>query len=163
MVWIRYQEEVLPPAGGQALNGFPREWSWSQVCQSLKGVWTMLSGTGSLLGCLCRAGSGTQWSLRLPSNLGYSLILWTCSYSPSNFSPSEPFQVPLWGGSKDLACSHPQFLHHPLAPEAPQPLRRSGVASSDRDLASLRPCHRLREENFDFNRTRNIRDHSETT
>ncbi|XP_039551724.1 leucine-rich repeats and immunoglobulin-like domains protein 2 isoform X2 [Passer montanus] len=69
----------------------------------------------------------------------------------------EPFQVPLWGGSKDLACSHPQFLHHPLAHEAPQPLR------SDRDQASPRPCRRLREESFDFNRTRHIRDHTETT
>ncbi|XP_068029432.1 leucine-rich repeats and immunoglobulin-like domains protein 2 isoform X3 [Anomalospiza imberbis] len=75
----------------------------------------------------------------------------------------EPFQVPLWGGSKDLACSHPQFLHHPLAHEAPQPLRSDGIANRDRDQASPRPCHRLREENFDFKRTQNIHDHSETT
>uniref|UniRef100_A0A8C3N1Y6 Uncharacterized protein n=1 Tax=Geospiza parvula TaxID=87175 RepID=A0A8C3N1Y6_GEOPR len=75
----------------------------------------------------------------------------------------EPFQVPLWGGSKDLACSHPQFLHHPLAHEAPQPLRSDSIANSGRDQASPRPCRRLREESFDFNRTRNIHDHSETT
>ncbi|XP_068851717.1 leucine-rich repeats and immunoglobulin-like domains protein 2 isoform X3 [Aphelocoma coerulescens] len=75
----------------------------------------------------------------------------------------EPFQVPLWGGSKELACSHPQFLHHPLAHEAPQRLRSDGITNSDRDQASPRPCHRLREQNFDFNRTRNIHDHSETT
>ncbi|XP_054504933.2 leucine-rich repeats and immunoglobulin-like domains protein 2 isoform X2 [Agelaius phoeniceus] len=75
----------------------------------------------------------------------------------------EPFQVPLWGGSKDLACSHPQFLHHPLAHEASQPLRSDTIANSCRDQASPRSCHRLREESFDFNRTRNIHDHSETT
>nr|XP_054504933.1 leucine-rich repeats and immunoglobulin-like domains protein 2 isoform X3 [Agelaius phoeniceus] len=75
----------------------------------------------------------------------------------------EPFQVPLWGGSKDLACSHPQFLHHPLAHEASQPLRSDTIANSGRDQASPRSCHRLREESFDFNRTRNIHDHSETT
>ncbi|XP_023798027.1 leucine-rich repeats and immunoglobulin-like domains protein 2 isoform X3 [Cyanistes caeruleus] len=75
----------------------------------------------------------------------------------------EPFQVPLWGGSKDLACSHPQFLHHPLAHEPPQPLRSDGIANSDQDQASPRPCHKLREENFDFSRTQNIHDHSETT
>ncbi|XP_063274157.1 leucine-rich repeats and immunoglobulin-like domains protein 2 isoform X2 [Prinia subflava] len=76
----------------------------------------------------------------------------------------EPFQVPLWGGgSKDLVCSHPQFLHHPLAHEAPQPPGSDGVANSDRDQATPRPCHRLQEENFDFSRTRNIHDHSETT
>lgn len=75
----------------------------------------------------------------------------------------EPFQVPLWGGSKELACSHPQFLHHPLAHEAPQRLQSDGITNSDRDQASPRPCHRLREQNFDFNRTRNIHDHSETT
>ncbi|NXX67614.1 LRIG2 protein, partial [Spizella passerina] len=61
----------------------------------------------------------------------------------------EPFQIPLWGGSKDLACSHPQFLHHPLAHEAPQPLRSDSIANSGRDQASPRPCHRLREESFD--------------
>ncbi|NWT62679.1 LRIG2 protein, partial [Erythrocercus mccallii] len=50
----------------------------------------------------------------------------------------EPFQVPLWGGgSKDLACSHSQFLHHPLAHEAPQPLRSEGVTNSEQ--ASPRP------------------------
>ncbi|XP_071306598.1 leucine-rich repeats and immunoglobulin-like domains protein 2 isoform X2 [Agelaius tricolor] len=75
----------------------------------------------------------------------------------------EPFQVPLWGGSKDLACSHPQFLHHPLAHEASQPLRSDTIANSGRDQASPRSCRRLREESFDFNRTRNIHDHSETT
>ncbi|NXE37778.1 LRIG2 protein, partial [Ptilorrhoa leucosticta] len=61
----------------------------------------------------------------------------------------EPFQVPLWGGSKELACSHPQFLHHPLAHEAPQPLRSDSITNSDRDQASPRLCHRLREQNFD--------------
>uniref|UniRef100_A0A8C3N0R9 Uncharacterized protein n=1 Tax=Geospiza parvula TaxID=87175 RepID=A0A8C3N0R9_GEOPR len=37
------------------------------------------------------------------------------------------------------------------------------IANSGRDQASPRPCRRLREESFDFNRTRNIHDHSETT
>ncbi|KAF2984878.1 hypothetical protein EK904_001399, partial [Melospiza melodia maxima] len=59
----------------------------------------------------------------------------------------------------DLACSHPQFLHHPLAHEAPQPLRSDSIANSGQDQASPRPCHRLREESFDFNRTQNIHDH----
>lgn len=71
----------------------------------------------------------------------------------------EPFQVPVWGGSKDLACSHPQFLPHALAPEAPQPLR----SGAERDLTAPRPCHRPREDSFDYNRTRNVHDHSETT
>uniref|UniRef100_A0A8C5X2B0 Leucine rich repeats and immunoglobulin like domains 2 n=1 Tax=Malurus cyaneus samueli TaxID=2593467 RepID=A0A8C5X2B0_9PASS len=76
---------------------------------------------------------------------------------------NEPFQVPLWGGSKDLACSHLQFLRHPLAHEAPQPLQSDGIVSSDRDQASPRACPRLQEQNFDYNRTQNIHDPSEAT
>ncbi|XP_074706531.1 leucine-rich repeats and immunoglobulin-like domains protein 2 isoform X2 [Strix aluco] len=77
---------------------------------------------------------------------------------------NEPFQLPLWGVNKDLALSHSHFLHQPPAHETPRPLRSEGVADSDREqAASPRPCHRLREHNFDFNRTRSIHDSSETT
>lgn len=77
---------------------------------------------------------------------------------------NEPFQLPLWGVNKDLALSHSHFLHQPSARETPRPLRSEGIIDSDREqAASPRPCHRLREHNFDFNRTRNIHDYSETT
>ncbi|NXP23784.1 LRIG2 protein, partial [Scytalopus superciliaris] len=54
---------------------------------------------------------------------------------------NEPFQVPLWGVSKDLAHSHPPFLHHPPAREAPRPLRSDGAADGERDQSCPRPCH----------------------
>ncbi|XP_010079511.1 PREDICTED: leucine-rich repeats and immunoglobulin-like domains protein 2 [Pterocles gutturalis] len=77
---------------------------------------------------------------------------------------NEPFQLPLWGVNKDLTRSHSHFLHQPSARETPRPLRSEGIIDSDREqAASPRPCHRLREHNFDFNRTRNIHDYSETT
>ncbi|PKK22993.1 leucine-rich repeats and immunoglobulin-like domains 2 [Columba livia] len=77
---------------------------------------------------------------------------------------NEPFQLPLWGVSKDLTCSHSHFVHQQPARETPRPLRNEGVMDSDREqAASPRPCHRLRDHNFDFNRTRNIHDYSETT
>uniref|UniRef100_A0A663MHZ4 Leucine rich repeats and immunoglobulin like domains 2 n=2 Tax=Athene cunicularia TaxID=194338 RepID=A0A663MHZ4_ATHCN len=76
---------------------------------------------------------------------------------------NEPFQLPLWGVNKDLALSHSHFLHQPSARETPRALRSEGVADGGREQASPRPCHRLRERNFDFNRTRSIRDSSEAT
>uniref|UniRef100_A0A8C2U3X4 Leucine rich repeats and immunoglobulin like domains 2 n=1 Tax=Coturnix japonica TaxID=93934 RepID=A0A8C2U3X4_COTJA len=77
---------------------------------------------------------------------------------------NEPFQLPLWALNKDLALSHSHFLHQQSAREAPRPLRTEGIIDSEREqAASPRPFHRLREHNFDFNRTRNIRDYSETT
>lgn len=86
----------------------------------------------------------------------------SCSFP--NFSPPEPFQLPLWGVNKDLVRSHSHFLHQQSARETPRPLRSEGIIDSDREqAASPRPCHRLREHNFDFNRTRNIHDYSETT
>lgn len=91
-------------------------------------------------------------------------LSWSHSYSFSNFSSSEPFQLPLWGVSKDLACSHSHFVHQQPARETPRPLRNEGVIDSDREqAASPRPCHRLRDHNFDFNRTRNVHDYSEAT
>ncbi|KAM6333482.1 leucine-rich repeats and immunoglobulin-like domains protein 2 isoform 4-T4 [Alca torda] len=77
---------------------------------------------------------------------------------------NEPFQLPLWGVNKDLALSHSHFLHQQSARETPRPPRSEGIIDSDREqAASPRPCHRLREHNFDFNRTRSIHDYSETT
>ncbi|OXB56448.1 hypothetical protein ASZ78_004546 [Callipepla squamata] len=77
---------------------------------------------------------------------------------------NEPFQLPLWGVNKDLALSHSHFLRQQSAREAPRPLRTEGITDSDREqAASPRPFHRLREHHFDFNRTRNIHDYSETT
>ncbi|XP_067166792.1 leucine-rich repeats and immunoglobulin-like domains protein 2 isoform X3 [Apteryx mantelli] len=77
---------------------------------------------------------------------------------------NEPFQLPLWGVNKDLGLSHSHFLHQQSARETPRPLRSEGIIDSGREqAASPRPCHRLREHNFDFNRTRNIQDHNETT
>lgn len=85
-----------------------------------------------------------------------------CSSPAVSFS--EPFQLPLWAVNKDLALSHSHFLQQQSAREAPRPLRTEGILDSEREqAASPRALHRLREHNFDFNRTRNIRDYSETT
>ncbi|NXD77727.1 LRIG2 protein, partial [Halcyon senegalensis] len=63
---------------------------------------------------------------------------------------NEPFQLPLWGVNKDLARSHPHFLHQQSAREPPRPPRSEGGTDSDREqAASPRPCPRLREQNFD--------------
>uniref|UniRef100_A0A8D0HAL2 Leucine rich repeats and immunoglobulin like domains 2 n=1 Tax=Sphenodon punctatus TaxID=8508 RepID=A0A8D0HAL2_SPHPU len=82
----------------------------------------------------------------------------------SQQSNNEPFPLPSWGINKDLALSHPHFPQQLLVHEAPRALRSEGIMDGDHETAaSPRPCHRLREHNFDFNRTRNIQDHSETT
>ncbi|XP_069731703.1 leucine-rich repeats and immunoglobulin-like domains protein 2 [Phaenicophaeus curvirostris] len=77
---------------------------------------------------------------------------------------NEPFQLPLWGVSKDLMLPPSAFLHQPSARETPRPLCSEGGIDCDRDqAASPRPCHRLCEHNCDFNRTRNVHDYTETT
>ncbi|XP_025070850.1 leucine-rich repeats and immunoglobulin-like domains protein 2 isoform X2 [Alligator sinensis] len=77
---------------------------------------------------------------------------------------NEPFQLPLWGINKDLGLSRSHCLHQQSVHEAPRALRSEGVLDDDREqAASPRPCHRLCEHNFDFNRTRNMQDYSETT
>nr|XP_042708588.1 leucine-rich repeats and immunoglobulin-like domains protein 2 isoform X2 [Chrysemys picta bellii] len=78
---------------------------------------------------------------------------------------NEPFQLPLWGLNRDLGLSHSRFpQQQSIHEEAPQALRSEGVIDGEREQAvSSRPCHRLREHNFDFNRTRNIQEFSEAT
>ncbi|TFK04233.1 secretory carrier-associated membrane protein 5 [Platysternon megacephalum] len=81
------------------------------------------------------------------------------------FFLSEPFQLPLWGLNRDVGLSHSRFpQQQSIHEEAPQALRSEGVIDGEREQAvSPRPCHRLREHNFDFNRTRNIQEFSEAT
>ncbi|KAH1171293.1 hypothetical protein KIL84_006911, partial [Mauremys mutica] len=78
---------------------------------------------------------------------------------------NEPFQLPLWGLNRDIGLSHSRFPQQQSVHEdAPQALRSEGVIDGEREQAvSPRPCHRLREHNFDFNRTRNIQEFSEAT
>lgn len=57
------------------------QWSWHWACQRSRSIWTMLSDIWSNFWVvLWRARSWTQQSIRVPSNLGYSLILWTPIY-----------------------------------------------------------------------------------
>lgn len=81
------------------------------------------------------------------------------------FSLSEPFQLPLWGLNRDLGLSRTRFpQQQSVHEEAPQALRSEGAIDGDREQAvSPRPCHRLREHNFDFNRTQNIQEFGEAT
>ncbi|XP_053101610.1 leucine-rich repeats and immunoglobulin-like domains protein 2 isoform X1 [Hemicordylus capensis] len=78
---------------------------------------------------------------------------------------SDPFQLPLWGiNNKDLSLSHPHFSPQLKTHDVPQVLRSEGIAESDHEQAvSPRPHHRLHEHDFDFNRTRNVLEHNETT
>ncbi|XP_074833450.1 leucine-rich repeats and immunoglobulin-like domains protein 2 isoform X2 [Carettochelys insculpta] len=78
---------------------------------------------------------------------------------------NEPLQPSLWGLNKDLGLSPSHFpQQQPVHEEAPQALQSEGVTDGERkQAASPRPCHRLRELNFDFNRTRNIEEYSEAT
>lgn len=53
------------------------KWSWHRACQSSRGIWTMLSDIClDFWVVLCGAASSTQWSLLVPSDLGYSVTLW---------------------------------------------------------------------------------------
>ncbi|XP_050810254.1 leucine-rich repeats and immunoglobulin-like domains protein 2 isoform X1 [Gopherus flavomarginatus] len=78
---------------------------------------------------------------------------------------NEPFQLPLWGLNRDIGLAHSRFpKQQSIHEEAPQGLRSEGVIDGEREQAvSPRPCHRLREHNLDFNRTRNIQEFSKAT
>ncbi|XP_066480338.1 leucine-rich repeats and immunoglobulin-like domains protein 2 [Tiliqua scincoides] len=77
---------------------------------------------------------------------------------------TDPFQLPLWGITKDLGLSHPHFSPQPKTHEVPRALRSEGISESEREqVSSPRPRHRLHEHNFDFNRTRNTQEHHEAT
>ncbi|CAI5777833.1 leucine-rich repeats and immunoglobulin-like domains protein 2 [Podarcis lilfordi] len=77
---------------------------------------------------------------------------------------SDPFQLPLWGINKDMGSLHPHFSTQPKTHEVPRVLQSECITETEREQAiSPKPCHRLHEHNFDFNRTRNIQEHHEAT
>lgn len=62
-----------PKGGGDRL---PRAVVMTQSCQSSVSIWTTFSVTWSEFWVvLCGANSGTPRSLRVPSNVGYSMVL----------------------------------------------------------------------------------------
>ncbi|KAJ7331786.1 hypothetical protein JRQ81_013966, partial [Phrynocephalus forsythii] len=77
---------------------------------------------------------------------------------------SDPFQLSLWGINKDLGLLHPHFSPQPKTHEGPRILPSEGVTEAEHEqVISPRPCHRLHEHNFDFNRTQNTQEHHEAT
>ncbi|XP_061487965.1 leucine-rich repeats and immunoglobulin-like domains protein 2 isoform X2 [Rhineura floridana] len=77
---------------------------------------------------------------------------------------NDPFQLSLWGINKDVGLLHPHFSLQPKTHEVPQALQGESITESEHEQAiSPRPCHRLHEHNFDFNRTQNIQEHHEAT
>uniref|UniRef100_UPI003BB86124 leucine-rich repeats and immunoglobulin-like domains protein 2 isoform X1 n=1 Tax=Pogona vitticeps TaxID=103695 RepID=UPI003BB86124 len=77
---------------------------------------------------------------------------------------SAPFQLSLWGINKDLGLLHPHFSPQPKTHEGPQILQNEGITEAEQEqVISPRPCHRLHEHNFDFNRTQNTQEHHEAT
>uniref|UniRef100_A0A6I8NDK7 Leucine-rich repeats and immunoglobulin-like domains protein 2 n=2 Tax=Ornithorhynchus anatinus TaxID=9258 RepID=A0A6I8NDK7_ORNAN len=76
---------------------------------------------------------------------------------------SETSQRPLWDINKDLGLPNAHFPQQPVL-EAPRLLRNKGLTESDQDRpGSPRPCPRLCEHSFDFNRTRSTQDGREAT
>ena len=56
-------------------NRLQGQWSQHYACKSSRNLWTMLPCFEFLV-VLCGARNWNQWSLWVPSNLGYSMILW---------------------------------------------------------------------------------------
>lgn len=74
--WIAGKGSLLRGWLGTAA-GSPGKWSQHHACHSSRSVWTTLSVVWSYFWVvLCETRSRTWWSLWVPSNSGFSMILW---------------------------------------------------------------------------------------
>ena len=69
-------------------NRLPMAMSMTINLQELRTVWTVVSDIGNEFWVvLCPSGNWIQWPLWVPSNLGYSTILWFCAKPLRHKSP----------------------------------------------------------------------------
>lgn len=82
--WVRLdvRKRLFPQGVVAHWTGSPGMWSRPRAWQSCRSIWaTLLDTRCDFWGVLCRARNWAGWSLWVPSNSAYPVILWFCVYA----------------------------------------------------------------------------------